>query len=108
MATLVDLKGRGVPVEGEVYRVTASGLQALDALEGYRGRAAHDNVYLRKKIAVVVGDAVEHAYAYVIADPAPHLDALGDGSAETVPVYTLDMAQGDLKPGHEPAQGHAP
>ena len=104
MATLVDLKGRGVPVEGEVYRVTASGLQALDALEGYRGRAAHDNVYLRKKIAVVVGDAVEHAYAYVIADPAPHLDALADGSAETVPVYTLDMAQGDLKPGHEPAQ----
>lgn len=104
MATLVDLKGRGVPVEGEVYRVTASALRTLDALEGYVGQGAPDNVYLRKKIAVVIGGAVQHAYAYVIADPAPHLAALEDGSAETVPVYTFDMAQGDLKPGHTPAQ----
>ena len=104
MATLVDLKGKGQQVEGEVYRVTAAGLRALDQLEGYHGPASTENVYLRKKITVVVEGAVEHAYAYVIADPTPHLAALEAGEAETVAVYTEDMARGDLKPGFEPAQ----
>lgn len=104
MAVLVDLKGRGQQVEGEVYRVTASGLRTLDQLEGYHGPASTENVYLRKKIAVVVGGAVEHAYAYVTADAAPHLAALENGEAETLAVYTEDMARGALKPGFEPAQ----
>ena len=104
MATLVDLKGSGQQVEGEVYRVTVAGLRALDQLEGYHGPASTENVYLRKKITVVVEGAVEHAYAYVTADAAPHLAALEAGEADTVAVYTEDMARGDLKPGFEPAQ----
>ncbi len=40
---------------------------------------------------------VTSVFAYFVADSRPHLQALQDGTAETVDVYTLDMAQGDLK-----------
>lgn len=104
MAALVDIKGRGHQVDGEVYRITASDLHALDKLEGYHGPASTENVYLRKKISVMVGNDIEQAYTYVIAQPAAHLAALESGTAETLPRYTREMAQGELKSGFEPAE----
>ena len=104
MAVLVDLKGRGNQVSGEVFRVTASGLRELDKLEGYHGPGSDQNVYLRKKINVVVDGVTEPAFVYVIADSDEHLGKLDQGTSEMVPNYTLDMAQGELKPGHQPAQ----
>lgn len=104
MAALVDIKGRGHPVRGEVYRVTAAGLSELDKLEGYHGPASTENVYLRKKITIAIGDEIDHAYAYVTANPGAHLAALENGEAEALPEYTADMARGELKPGYEPAQ----
>ncbi|TMV05631.1 hypothetical protein FGK63_16440 [Ruegeria sediminis] len=101
MAVLVDVKGRGRSVKGEAYRVTASGLKELDKLEGYHGAGSDENVYLRKKINIVVNGATEPAFVYVIADPAQHLRKLEDGTSDIVSEYTLDMAQGELKPGYE-------
>ncbi|WP_298851182.1 flavoprotein [uncultured Ruegeria sp.] len=99
MATLVDQQGMGKQVSGEVYRVTESGLHELDRLEGYHGPGSPENVYIRKKINVVVDGVMKPAYAYVIADPAKYLQGLRDGTSEMVNDYTLDMAQGELKPG---------
>ncbi len=99
MAVLVDLKGRGKPVSGEVYRVTASGLRELDKLEGYHGAGSDENVYIRKKINIALGGRTESAFVYTIAQAAPHLNKLSEGTSETVSEYTLDMAQGELKPG---------
>ena len=54
MATLVDKKGSGKHVSGEVYRVTAQGLKELDKLEGYDATNRENNTYVRKTIAVEV------------------------------------------------------
>ncbi|MCA0873989.1 gamma-glutamylcyclotransferase [Seohaeicola saemankumensis] len=104
MAVLADIKGRGKQVHGEVYRVTASGLRELDKLEGYHGPGSDQNVYLRKKINVVIDGATEPAYVYVIADADEYLAKLEDGHSEMLAEYTLDMAQGELKPEYSPAQ----
>jgi len=103
MATLVDQQGMGKQVSGEVYRVTEAGLRQLDKLEGYHGPDSSENVYLRKKINVVVNGVMKPAYVYVIADPGKYLANWRDGTSEVVDEYTLDMAKGELKPGFEPA-----
>lgn len=104
MAVMVDVKGRGQPVAGEAYRVTASGLKELDKLEGYHGAASDNNVYVRKKINIVVDGETESAFVYVIANPEEHLSKLENGTSEIVSEYTLDMAKGELKPGYESTQ----
>lgn len=101
MAALVDQKGHGEHVLGEVYRVTAKGLKALDALEGFEGRG-QDNTYERKKIAVVVNNEVKTAFCYFIADPGEFLQSVKDGKSTILAEYTRDMAVGPLKPGHHP------
>ncbi len=98
MATLVDRKGHGKHVIGEVYRVTASGLKQLDKLEGYEGRA-QPNTYERKKISVRVKGEVVPAYCYFIADPRAYMQSVRDGTSSILSEYTLDMAKGQLKPG---------
>lgn len=103
MATLVDQQGVGKQVTGEVYRVTDSGLRALDKLEGYHGPNSPENVYNRKKINVVVNGTMKPAYVYVIADPDKYMTNWRDGTSEVVSEYTLDMAEGELKPGFEAA-----
>ncbi|NOD99195.1 hypothetical protein GS610_18480 [Ruegeria sp. HKCCD6228] len=102
MATLVDQQGMGKQVGGEVYRLTESGLRELDRLEGYHGPGSPENVYVRKKINVVIDGAMKPAYAYVIADPEKYLKSWREGTSEVVSDYTLDMAQGEPKPGFEP------
>lgn len=103
MATLVDQQGMGKQVEGEVYRVTESGLRELDRLEGYHGPDSPDNVYVRKKINVVVNGVMKPAYVYVIANADKYLANWRNGTSDVIGEYTLDMAKGELKPGFEPA-----
>ncbi len=103
MATLVDQQGMGKQISGEVYRVTESGLRELDKLEGYHGPDSPENVYIRKKINVIVNGAMKPAYAYVIADPEKYVANWRDGTSEAVTEYTLDMASGTLKPEYETA-----
>ncbi|MCX8954853.1 gamma-glutamylcyclotransferase, partial [Ruegeria sp. NA] len=103
MATLVDQQGMGKQVSGEVYRVTESGLHELDKLEGYHGPGSPKNVYIRKKINVIVDGVMKPAYAYVIAEPEKYMQNWRDGKSEVISDYTLDMAQGEPKPGFEPA-----
>ena len=99
MATLVDRRGDGLHVLGEAYRVDAEGLKKLDELEGYHGRGATDNTYIRKKISILVNGAIETAYVYVIADPKGYDESLKRGDSEIIPEYMIDMAKGPLKPG---------
>lgn len=101
MATLVDRKGSGRPVKGEVYRVTSGGLKELDKLEGYHGPGAAENVYVRKRINVLMDGVKKPAYVYVIANPQKYLAELDSGASELVDEYTIDMATGTLKPGYE-------
>ena len=99
MATLVDRRGDGLHVLGEAYRVDAEGLEKLDELEGYHGRGATDNTYIRKKISILVNGAIETAYVYVIADPKGYDESLKRGDSEIISEYMIDMAKGPLKPG---------
>ena len=101
MATLVDQQGMGKPVTGEVYRVTESGLRELDKLEGYHGPGSSKNVYVRKKINVVLNGVMKPAYAYVIADPTTYMENWRNGTSQVMDEYTLDMATGTLKEGRE-------
>ena len=98
MAALVDVKGKGYRVHGELYRIRSEDLKALDELEGYKGEKIPDNIYLRKKINVLVDDKIYQAYTYFIADAETHLDALADGSSEMFNNYTAEMSIGELKP----------
>jgi len=98
MATLVDKKGDGRHVVGEVYRVTAQGLLALDALEGYDHKAkAGDNTYVRDTINIELNGETETAFCYFIENKKEYLDAWARGESEVVSEYTLDMAKGPLK-----------
>jgi len=103
MATLVDRKGTGRPIKGEVYRVTSDGLKELDKLEGFHGPGAADNVYVRKRINVLMDGVKKPAYVYVIANPEKYLAELESGASELVDEYSIDMATGTLKPGYEAA-----
>ncbi|WP_170575417.1 flavoprotein [Ruegeria atlantica] len=102
MATLVDQKGRGTPVRGEVYRVSSTGMKELDKLEGYHGPNSPENVYVRKRINVLIDGVKKPAYTYVIAHPTKYLDQWEEGSSGIVAEYTLDMATGTPKPGFQP------
>ena len=76
-------------------------LEKLDKLEGYVGPNMEENIYLRKKITVLLDNDICEAYTYFIADTETHLDFLKAGTAEMINDYSLDMAKGDLKPGWE-------
>ena len=101
MAALVDVRGKGQQIQGEVFRVDRAGLKALDTLEGYSGPGDPENVYERKTIAVQLDGEIVKAFVYFAANSRPHLQELQDGLAETVAEYTLDMAKGEVKPGFE-------
>jgi gamma-glutamylcyclotransferase (GGCT)/AIG2-like uncharacterized protein YtfP/glutaredoxin-related protein/3-polyprenyl-4-hydroxybenzoate decarboxylase len=101
MAALVDVRGKGLQIQGEVFRVDRAGLKALDTLEGYSGPGDPENVYERKTIAVQLDGEIVKAFVYFAANSRPHLQELQDGLAETVAEYTLDMAKGEVKPGFE-------
>ncbi len=102
MATLIDQKGRGKAVKGEVYRVSSSGMKELDKLEGYHGPNSPENVYVRKRINVLINGVKKPAYTYVIAHPTKYLDQWEQGTSGIVAEYTLDMATGTPKPGYQP------
>jgi gamma-glutamylcyclotransferase (GGCT)/AIG2-like uncharacterized protein YtfP/glutaredoxin-related protein/3-polyprenyl-4-hydroxybenzoate decarboxylase len=101
MASLVDVRGKGSQIHGEVFRVNRADLKTLDKLEGYFGPGNPENVYERKTIAVQLEDEVVNAFVYFVANSRPHLQELQDGLSETVAEYTLDMAKGEVKPGFE-------
>ncbi|MEW2919410.1 flavoprotein [Ruegeria sp. ANG10] len=102
MATLIDQKGRGKAVRGEVYRVSSTGMKELDKLEGYHGPNSPENVYVRKRINVLIDGVKKPAYTYVIAHPTKYLDEWEQGTSGIVAEYTLDMATGTPKPGFQP------
>ena len=60
-----------------------------------------NNVYVRKRITVLLDNNAYQAFTYFIADPESHMDAVNEGMAEMINNYELDMAVGDLKPGWE-------
>ena len=99
MAALVEIRGKGHRIRGELYRVKAEDLKTLDALEGFEGTNMSNNVYVRKKITVLLDDKTYQAFTYFIADSESHMDAISKGKAEMINNYELDMAVGDLKPG---------
>ncbi len=92
MATLVDKKGSGKHVSGEVYRVTAQGLKELDKLEGYDANNRENNTYVRKTIAVEVLGRTEKAFCYFIVNPEKYQAAVAAGTSEIVSEYTQEMA----------------
>ena len=101
MAALVEIRGKGHRIRGELYRIKADDLKTLDALEGFEGTNMSSNVYVRKKITVLLDNKTYQAFTYFIADPESHMDAVNEGTAEMINNYELDMAVGDLKPGWE-------
>ena len=101
MAALLDIRGKGHRIRGELYRIKSDDLQKLDKLEGYVGPNMDENIYLRKKITVLLDNDICEAYTYFIADTETHLDFLKQGTAEMINNYNLDMAKGELKPGWE-------
>jgi gamma-glutamylcyclotransferase (GGCT)/AIG2-like uncharacterized protein YtfP len=101
MAALVEIRGKGHRIRGELYRVKTEDLKTLDALEGFEGTNMSNNVYVRKKITVLLDDKTYQAFTYFIADSESHMDAISKGKAEMINNYELDMAVGDLKPGWE-------
>ena len=101
MAALLDIRGKGHRIRGELYRIKSDDLQKLDKLEGYVGPNMDENIYLRKKITVLLDNDICEAYTYFIADTETHLDFLKQGTAEMINNYSLDMAKGELKPGWE-------
>ena len=101
MAALVEVRGMGHRIRGELYRVSEQGLDELDQLEGFVGKNMDDNIYIRKKITVLLDNARYEAFTYFIADPDTHLDAVRDGTAAMAREYAADMAIGELKPGWE-------
>ncbi|MGI9363929.1 MAG: flavoprotein, partial [Rhizobiaceae bacterium] len=98
MATLVDKRGAGKHVAGEVYRVTAQGLKELDKLEDYDPNNQKNSTYLRKTIAVEVGGMTEKAFCYFIANPEKYNEAVKAGTSEIVSEYTEEMAVAIPKP----------
>ena len=98
MATLVDKKGSGKHVSGEVYRVTAQGLKELDKLEGYDANKRENNTYVRKTIAVDVLGKTEKAFCYFIVNPEKYEAAVASGASEIVSEYTQEMAVAIPKP----------
>ncbi|AXI54883.1 hypothetical protein C1J05_10595 [Sulfitobacter sp. JL08] len=92
MATLVDKKGSGKHISGEVYRVTARGLKELDRLEGYDPNNHENNTYVRKTIAVEVEGKTEKAFCYFIVNAAQYEAAVSAGESEIVSEYTQEMA----------------
>lgn len=92
MPTLLDIPGKGEPVEGEVFRMAMENIKELDKLEGFISPGNPENVYERRQISVKLQDAVVEAEAYVIADPGPKMDEWKRGEAEAVGNYTLEMA----------------
>lgn len=98
MATLVDKQGEGRHVIGEVYRVTAQGLEKLDKLEGYdRNRPKSENKYVRRKTKVEVKGRTETVFCYFIQDPSEYQKSLENNQSEMLSEYTMDMAKGPLK-----------
>ena len=102
MPTLVDMRGRGKQVKGEVFRVPVSGLAQLDVLEGYKGPGNPDNVYERKQISVRMAGEVVKVTTYVIADAQSALAMWQNGEADAVGEYTEEMAAATPKPGYDP------
>jgi len=98
MATLVDQKGHGEHVMGEVYRVKSGGLKEIDKLEGYEG-PGQQNTYVRKTISVVVNGEKVQAHCYFIAEPQAYMQSVKDRTSSILSEYTLEMAKGALKPG---------
>ncbi len=61
---LLDEPGRGLIVEGELYRVNSRTLARLDELEG------HPHEYHRRRLPVRAGDGEPcEAWAYFLSDP---------------------------------------
>jgi hypothetical protein len=58
-----------------------------------------NNVYVRKKITVLLDNNAYQAFTYFIADSESHMDSVNAGTAEMINNYELDMAVGDLKSG---------
>lgn len=102
MATMVNKKGQGRHVIGEVYRVTAQGLHALDKLEGFDEKAAKgDNTYVRKTTKIELKGKTVDAFCYFIENSKEYMDALARGDSEMVAEYTKEMATGPLKPEYQ-------
>jgi gamma-glutamylcyclotransferase (GGCT)/AIG2-like uncharacterized protein YtfP len=89
---LVDLQGEGKRVFGEVFRVSDSGLHALDDLMGYYGPSHQDNVRTRKLIVLVLGGESTQALVYVLADATAHIESIRRGEVESISEYSIDMA----------------
>ncbi len=92
MPALVDLKGKGSPVTGEVYRLTEEAIRELDELEGFHGPGRPDNVYERKVITVRLNGELSQVQTYFIADAGPQLAAWREGASAAVADYSLEMA----------------
>ncbi|MBH68408.1 MAG: hypothetical protein CMM58_08650 [Rhodospirillaceae bacterium] len=101
MAALLDVRGKGHRIRGELYEIKKEDLEKLDKLEGYIGRNMENNVYVRKKITILLHDEICEAFTYFIADTETHLGHLKEQKAEMINEYSLDMAKGELKPGWE-------
>lgn len=106
MAALLDIRGKGHRIRGELYRIKSEDLKKLDKLEGYIGRNMEDNVYVRKKITVLLDNEICEAFTYFIADTELHLNHLNTETAEMINNYSLDMAEGELKPGWDEPEEH--
>ena len=98
LAALVDRKGMGQQVHGEVYRVTESGLLELDQLEGYKGPGHPDNFYDRKSTSVLLNGKLTTVQVYFISDAQAQIDAWQQGGSTSVGEYTLEMAKAIPKP----------
>lgn len=98
MAALVNRKGSGKLVQGEVYRLSPEGLAQLDRLEGYVSPEHPDNIYYRKAISVLLEGELKTVQVYFIADAQSQMTAWQEGEAAAVGDYTLEMAAAVQKP----------
>jgi gamma-glutamylcyclotransferase (GGCT)/AIG2-like uncharacterized protein YtfP len=101
MTALIEDKGKGHRVEGEVYQISQALLNRLDRLESYSADDEANSSYLRRTVAVepIDGDSESlDCQVYFIADGEGYERLFEDGSAERLQKFTLKMAQGRLKP----------
>jgi HAD superfamily hydrolase (TIGR01509 family) len=83
---MLDLRGEGERVVGEVYEVDDAALAAMDALE----RVGHPDGYRRVAIPVEGGGGVAEVFAYLKF--APHL-VRSEARLGPIEEYTLDHAR---------------
>eukprot|EP00930_Biecheleria_cincta_P061145 TRINITY_DN4670_c0_g2_i1.p1 TRINITY_DN4670_c0_g2~~TRINITY_DN4670_c0_g2_i1.p1 ORF type:complete len:1291 (-),score=214.94 TRINITY_DN4670_c0_g2_i1:58-3930(-) len=98
---LLDKPGMGYNIKGEVHELKPDTFKHLDVYFGYYGTGNPANMHVRRLIPVrIQGGKEVHAHCYFDTAADNKMNELQDGTAECREEYTIQMAQGNPKPGY--------